>query len=134
MRSVYYDRDGRSISRKQWQRLSREAGYSRVGYADGTRYGREVTVVTYWLGIAAGESPAGAAMFHTYASIRRPAGRRGAYQRLWSWLTLEQARTGHQQAAAWITDVAAWLAGAASQLPGPPPGADGFRSPADDRR
>ena len=78
-------------------------------------------MVTFWLGVAAESGPGGPLIFHTYASIRGPAGWRAAYQRLWGWPSLTAARAGHQAVAAWTTDVAAFLAGHASQLPAPDP-------------
>ena len=58
MKALYYDRDGRPVSPEQWQQLGRQPGYSRVGYADATRHGQQVTVITFWSGIA-GEGPSG---------------------------------------------------------------------------
>ena len=52
MQALYYDRDGRPVSQQEWQRLGRQPGYSRVGYADAVRHGRQVTVITFWSGIA----------------------------------------------------------------------------------
>jgi hypothetical protein len=51
MQALYYDRDGRPVSEQRWQELGRQPGYSRIGYADGTRHGQQVTVVTFWSGI-----------------------------------------------------------------------------------
>jgi hypothetical protein len=42
MQTLYYGRDARPVS---WQRCCR-SGYSRVGYTDAIRYGRQVTVIT----------------------------------------------------------------------------------------
>jgi hypothetical protein len=53
MHALYYDRDGRPVSQERWRQLGRRPGYSRVGYADGIRHGRQVTVITFWSGIAA---------------------------------------------------------------------------------
>lgn len=124
MRALYYDRDGYPVSQEQWQWLGRQPGYSRIGHADGIRHGREITVVTYWLGICAGDCPGRALIFHTYADVRRPADRQPAYRRLWGWPALEAARAGHEAVTAWITGLADWLAGEASQFPGPLPGPD----------
>jgi len=35
MQALFYDRDGRPVSRQRWQQLGRQPGYSRVGYAEG---------------------------------------------------------------------------------------------------
>jgi hypothetical protein len=121
MELLYYDRDGRPVSQKQWQHLGSQHDYCRVDYTDGIRHGRRVIVVTYWLGTATGHQPGPPLIFHTFAEIRRPAGPREAYRRSWSWPTLQAARTGHQAIATWLTGVAAWLAGAAAQPPAPPP-------------
>ncbi len=117
MQALYYDRDGRPVSQERWQQLGRRPGYSRVGYADAVRHGRQVTVITFWSGIAG----AGPDIFCTCAGIRHPGARRTAYQRLWRWPTIAAARAGHQAVTAWITDVAGFLAGATSQLPPPEP-------------
>ena len=120
MQALYYDRDGRPVSQERWQQLGRRPGYSRVGYADAVRHGRQVTVITFWSGIA-GDGPDGPDIFCTCAGIRDPGARRTAYQRLWRWPTIAAARAGHQAVTAWITDVAGFLAGATSQLPPPGP-------------
>ena len=41
MQALCYDRDGRPVSRQRWQQLGRRPGYSRIGYADGVRHGRQ---------------------------------------------------------------------------------------------
>ena len=74
--------------------LDRQPGYSRIGYADGTRYGQQVTVVTFWSGIA-GHGPDGPLLFCTCAGIRSLDGRRTAYQRVWGWADIAAARAGH---------------------------------------
>jgi hypothetical protein len=122
MQALYYDRDGRPVSQERWRQLGRRPGYSRVGYADGIRHGRPVTVITFWSGIA-GDGPDGPLIFCTCAGIRDPGGRRTVYQRLWGWPNIAAARAGHQAVTAWIADVAAFLAGITSQLPAPGPAA-----------
>jgi hypothetical protein len=123
MQALYYDRDAKPVSREQWQQLGCQPGYSRVGYADGIRHGRQVTVITFWSGIAASGGPGGPLIFCTCAGIRGLADRSAAYQRRWGWPTLEAARAGHEAVTAWIDRVAAFLAGATSRLPAPdPPG------------
>ena len=117
MQARYYDRDGNPVSQERWQQLGRQPGYSRVGYVDVTRHGRQVTVVTFWSGIAASDDLVVPLIFCTCAGIRSPAARRAAYQRLWSWPTIQAARTGHQTVTTWIAEVADFLAGATSQLP-----------------
>ena len=72
MQPLYYDRDGRPVSRQRWQQLGRQPGYSRVGYADAIRHGQQVTVITFWSGIA-GDGPDGPLIFCTCAGIRAPA-------------------------------------------------------------
>jgi hypothetical protein len=121
MQARYYDRDANPVSQEQWRQLSRQAGYSRIGYADSIRHGRQVTVITFWSGIAAGGGPDGPLIFCTCAGIRGLADRRAAYQRQWGWPTLNAARAGHQAVTAWIAQVAAFLAGHTSQLPAPDP-------------
>ena len=74
MRALYYDRDGHPVSQEQWQQLGRQPGYNRIGHADGIRHGRQITVVTHWLGICAGDRPGGPLIFHTCADVRRPSG------------------------------------------------------------
>jgi len=120
MQALYYDRDGRPVSEKRWQELGRQPGYSRIGYTDGIRYGLQVTVVTFWSGIA-GDGPDGPLLFCTCAGIRGPDARRTAYQRVWGWPDITAARAGHQAVIAWIDQVTAFLAGHASQLPAPGP-------------
>jgi hypothetical protein len=117
MQALYYDRDGHPVSYEQWKELGRRPGYSRVDYADGTQHGWQVTVLTFWVGIAARHGPAGRLIFNTWAGLRGPAERRAAYERVWSWPSLDAARAGHQAVAGWITEVAAFLAGKSSQLP-----------------
>ena len=124
MHARYYDRDANPVSQQRWQQLGRQPGYSRVGYADAVRYGRQVTVITFWSGVA-GEGPDGPLIFCTCAGIRDLGGRRAAYQRLWGWPTLAAARAGHQAITDWIAEVAAFLAGATSQLPPPDPAPPG---------
>jgi hypothetical protein len=46
MQTLYYDQDARPVSWQRWRQLGRQSGYSRVGYADAIRYGRQVTVIT----------------------------------------------------------------------------------------
>lgn len=120
MQALYYDRDGRPVSEERWRQLGRQPGYSRIGYADGIRHHRQVTVVTFWSGIA-GDGPDGPLLFCTCAGIRSPDGRRADYQRVWGWPTIAAARTGHQAVTRWITEVAAFLAGRTSTLPPPDP-------------
>ena len=120
MQALYYDRDGRPVSQQEWRRLGRQPGYSRVGYADATRHGRQVTVITFWSGIA-GHGPDGPLIFCTCAGIRDPASPRPACQRQWRWPTLAAARAGHQAVTGWMAELAAFLAGHASQLPAPDP-------------
>jgi hypothetical protein len=122
MTSLYYDREGRPASQEEWRQLSRQPGYSRISYADRIVHGRQVTVITCWLGTASADHPGGLLLFHTYADVRRPGDPRPSYQRLWGWPILQVARAGHEAVTAWLTGVAAWLAGETSQLPGPPPG------------
>ena len=121
MQALFYDRDGHPVSYEQWQQLGRQPGYSRVGYADSTQHGWQVTVVTFWVGIAAHHGPGGPLIFTTSAGIRGPAERRPAYQRAWSWPSLDAARAGHQAVTEWIAEVARFLAGKTSQLPPPSP-------------
>jgi hypothetical protein len=121
MQALYYDRDAQPVTRQRWRQLGRQPGYSRVGYADAIRHGRQITVITFWSGIAASDGPAGPLIFCTCAGIRDPASPRPAYQRQWRWPTLAAARAGHQAVTAWIAEVAAFLAGHASQLPAPDP-------------
>ena len=128
MQPLYYDRDGRPVSQQQWRHLGRQPGYSRVGYTDAIRYGRQVTVITFWSGIA-GDGPDGPLIFCTCAGIRDPGGRRTVYQRLWGWPTLAAASAGHQAVTIWIAEVAAFLAGATSQLPAPDPALPGTSRP-----
>lgn len=120
MQALYYDRDGCPVSEERWQELGRQPGYSRVGYTDGIRHGLQVTVVTFWSGIA-GDGPDGPLLFCTCAGIRSPDTRRTAYQRVWGWADITAARAGHEAVTAWIGQVAAFLAGKASQLPAPGP-------------
>ena len=120
MQALYYDRDGRPVSRQRWQQLGRQPGYSRIGYTDGIRHGLQVTVVTFWPAIV-GDGPDGPLLFCTCAGIRGPEGRRTAYQRVWGWPDITAARAGHQAVTAWIAEVAAFLGGHASQLPAPGP-------------
>jgi hypothetical protein len=40
MQALYYDRDNRPVSQQEWQKLGRQPGYGRVGYADATRHGQ----------------------------------------------------------------------------------------------
>ena len=119
MQARYYDRDGRPVSQERWQELGRQPGYSRIGYADETRHGLQVTVVTFWSGIA-GHGPDGPLLFCTCTGIRGPDGRT-FFQRVWGWPDITAARTGHQAVASWTVQVAAFLAGRAHQLPGPGP-------------
>ena len=100
MQAPYYDRDGRPVSQQQWRQLGRRPGYSRVGYADAVRHGRQVTVITFWSGIG-GDGPDGPLIFCTCAGIRIPGSHSTAYQRLWGWPTLAAARVGHQAVTAW---------------------------------
>ena len=121
MQAPYYDRDARPVTWQRWRQLGRQPGYSRVGYTDAIRHGRQITVITFWSGIAADHGPAGPLIFCTCAGIRGPASPRPAYQRQWRWPTLTAARAGHRVVTAWIAEVAAFLAGHASQLPAPDP-------------
>jgi len=120
MQALYYDRDGHPVSEERWRQLGRQPGYSRIGYTDGIRHGRQVTVITFWSGIG-GDSPDGPLLFCTCAGIRSPDSRCTAYQRLWGWATIQAARTGHQAVTSWIIDVTAFLAGRTSALPPPDP-------------
>jgi len=122
MQAQYYDRDGRPVSEQRWQELGRQPGYSLIGYADGLRHGQQVTVVTFWSGIA-GHGPDGPLLFCTCAGIRGPDGRRAIFQRVWAWATIAAARAGHQAVTAWSGQVAGFLAGHASRLPSPGPSA-----------
>jgi hypothetical protein len=124
MQAPYYDRDGRPVSQEQWQQLGRQPGYSRIGYHDAVRHGQQVTVITFWSGIA-GHGPDGPLIFCTCAGIRIPGGPRPAFQRLWGWPDIAAARAGHQAVTAWITGIAGFLAGHASQLPPPDPAPPG---------
>ena len=119
MQAQYYDRDGRPVSEQRWQELGRQPGYSRIGYTDDAWHGQQVTVVTFWSGIA-GHGPDGPLLFCTCAGIRGPDGR-NTYQRVWGWPDITAARAGHQAVTAWIGQVAAFLAGHTSQLPAPGP-------------
>jgi hypothetical protein len=121
MQALYFDRDGRPVSQQRWQQLGRRPGYSRIGYADAIRHGRQVIVITFWSGIAAGHGPGGPLIFCTCAGIRGLAGRHAACQRQWRWPTLLAARARHQAVTAWIAEMAAFLAGHTSQLPAPDP-------------
>jgi hypothetical protein len=121
MQALYYDRDAPPVTRQRWHQLGRQPGYSGVGYADAIRHGRQVTVITFWSGIAAGHDPAGPPIFCTCAGIRDPASPRPTYQRQWRWTTLTAARAGHQAVTAWIAEMAAFLAGHARQLPASDP-------------
>jgi hypothetical protein len=94
MQAQYYDRYGRPVSERRWQELGRQPGYSRIGYADGTRYGQQVTVVTFWSGIV-GHGLDGPLLFCTCAGIRGLDGRRTAYQWVWGWADIAAARAGH---------------------------------------
>lgn len=120
MRTLYYDRDGHPVSEERWRQLGRQPGYSRIGYADSLRHGRQVTVVTFWSGIGC-DGPDGPLLFCTCAGIRSPDQRRTVYQRIWGWATITAARTGHEAITAWITEMAAFLAGRTSDLPPPDP-------------
>jgi hypothetical protein len=120
MRAQYYDREGCPVSEERWEELGRKPGYSRIGYTDGTRDGLQVTVVTFWSGIAS-DGPDGPLLFCTCAGICGPEGRRTAYQRVWGWPDITAARAGHQAVTAWIDQVAAFLTGHASRLPAPGP-------------
>jgi hypothetical protein len=71
MQARYYDRDGRPVSEERWQELGRQPGYSRIGYTDETRHGLQVTVITFWSGIA-DHGPDGPLLFCTCAGIRAP--------------------------------------------------------------
>jgi hypothetical protein len=134
MQALYYDRDGRPVSQQRWQQLGRQPGYSRIGYHDVVRHGRQVTVITFWSGIA-GDGPDGPLIFCTCAAIRDAASQRPAYQRLWGWPDIAAARAGHQAVTAWIADVAGFLAGATGQLPATDPALPGTTPPpAQDRR
>ena len=115
MQARYYDRDGHPVSEQRWQELGRQPGYSRIEYTDGTRHSLQVTVVTFWSGIA-GDGPDGPLLFCTCAGIRDSDGRT-VYQRVWGWADIAAARAGHQAVTSWITEVAAFLAGRASVLP-----------------
>ena len=128
MQARYYDSDGRQVSQERWQELGRQPGYSRIGYADHTRHGLQVTAVTFWSGIA-GHGPDGPLLFCTCAGIRAPAGRT-VFQRVWGWPDITAARAGHQAVAAWTVQVTAFLAGRTSQLPGPGPALPGTFPPA----
>lgn len=128
MQALYYDRDGHPVSQQRWLQLGRQPGYSRVGYADAIWHGRQVTVITFWSGIA-GDGPEGQLIFCTCAGIRDPGDRRTAYQRLWGWPTIQAASAGHQAVTAWIAEVAAWMAGHTSQLPTPDPALPGTPPP-----
>lgn len=120
MQALYYDRDGRPVSEERWRQLGRQPGYSRIGYFDGLRHGRQVTVVTFWSGIGS-DGPDGPLLFCTCAGIRSPVTQRTAYQRVWGWATITAARTGHAAVTAWIAGVAAFLAGRTNDLPTPDP-------------
>jgi hypothetical protein len=134
MQALYYDRDGRPVSQQRWQQLGRQPGYSRVGYADTVRHDRQITVITFWSGIA-GHGPDGPLIFCTCAGIRSPGDRHPAYQRMWGWPDIAAARAGHQAVTAWITEVAGFLAGHTNQLPAPDPALPGtFPPPAGERR
>ena len=93
---------------------------ARIGYIDSIRHGLQVTVVTFWSGIA-GDGPDGPLLFCTCAGIRGPGAHHTAYQRVWGWPDIAAARAGHHAVTAWIDQVAAFLAGHASQLPAPSP-------------
>ena len=128
MQALYYDRDARPVSWQRWRQLGRQPGYSRAGYAGAVRHGRQLTVITFWSGIAADRGPAGPLIFCTCAGIRDPASPGPACQRQWRWPTLAAAGAGHQAVTGWMAELAAFLAGHASQLaapdpdlPGPPP-------------
>ena len=58
MHTLYYDRDGHPVSQQRWRQLGRQPGYSRTGYTDAVRHGRQVTVITFWPGIV-GDGPDG---------------------------------------------------------------------------
>jgi hypothetical protein len=121
MQALYYDRDARPVS---WRQLGRQPGYSRVGYVGAVRHGRQVTVITFWSGIAAGRGPAGPLIFCTCARIRDPASPGPACQRQWRWPTPAATRAGHQAVTGWMAELAAFLAGHASQLPASAPNPD----------
>jgi hypothetical protein len=124
MQALYYDRDARPVSWQRWRQLGRQPGYSRAGYAGAVRHGRQVTVITFWSGIAAGRGPAGPLIFCTCARIRDPASPGPACQRQWRWPTPAATRAGHQAVTGWMAELAAFLAGHASQLPAPAPAPD----------
>jgi hypothetical protein len=117
MQALYYERDARPVSWQRW----RQPGYRRVGYAGAVRHGRQVTVITFWSGIAAAPGPAGPLIFCTCAGIRDPASPSPACQRQRRWPILAAARAGHQAVTGWIAELAAFLAGHASRLPAPDP-------------
>lgn len=117
----YYDRDGRPVSREQWQRLGSQEGYGRVDHTDLACHGRHLIVVTRWLGAAGCHQLGPPLIFHTFAELRRPGAAGAGYQRSWSWPTLQKARDGHQAVAGWLAGVAAWLAGTTDRPPKLPP-------------
>jgi|SRR5579875_3013016 len=109
----YYDRDGRQISRIEWQRLDSQPGYCRVDYTSRTCHGFRVTVVTCWLGVTGDQRPGPPLIFRTYGEIRPRGDVRAACRRVWGWPGLEAARAGHRA-------VTSRLIGHASQPPAPP--------------
>lgn len=120
----YYDREGHPVSQAPWQQPGRGRG-RRIAYTDTIRYGRRITVATYWLGTGDAAEPAD--RFHTDGKIRRSGAPRHSYRRQWGWASLEAARAGHQEIVRWLTRVAAWLAGVTDQIPSPPQVSGGRR-------
>jgi hypothetical protein len=118
MELLYYDREGRPVSRIQWHQLGRQPGYSGIARTAIVRHGRKIIVDTRWLGSADAAGPA--RIFQTYGEIRRRGAPRQSYRRRWGWTSLEAARTGHQEIVGWLTGVADWLAGVTDQMPPPP--------------
>jgi hypothetical protein len=133
MQALYYDRDGRRVGRDYWVQLSRRPEDSRVDHAEVMRQGREITVVTFWLGVTGCDEPGPPLIFRSYGDIRRPGDQRATYQKVWGWACLEAARAGHQAVLAWLAAVADWLAGQAGELP-PPPGQAAPVAPAGEGR
>lgn len=94
----FFDRYGQPISRETWESLSSDTAYVQVGNDTCHIEGREITVATFWLGMAGPRSSEPPAMFRTYVDNLIPTSRCLS----WAWDNEPDARSGHANILHWI--------------------------------
>ncbi|MDL4813108.1 hypothetical protein [Actinomadura opuntiae] len=116
----YYDRHGRPITRRVWQRLGARPEYAQLALHELTADGswpaqvpgvrlagaHRVVVATFWLGVVTDPRQRPPLIYRTVAGGYGPGEHPVTVQR-WGWPTRTAARAGHGGVVAWLTGTAA---------------------------